>query len=71
MPGENHRNDEEAPPPPPSEEPQLRFALQFHVGAIALLETLCLLFTISTISSTCEWLLKCVDHKHVCANLDF
>lgn len=35
-------------------EPQLRFGLQFQVGAIALLEALCLLFSISTITSTCK-----------------
>lgn len=35
-------------------EPQLRFAVQFHVGVVALLEALALLFTISTITSTCK-----------------
>lgn len=51
--------DESTPPPhhqaASSEEPQLRFGLQFQVGAIALLEALCLLFSISTISSTCTF----------------
>lgn len=45
-----------------SSEPQLRFGLQFQVGAVALLEALCLLFSISTITSTCTYVqcLECV-----------
>jgi hypothetical protein len=45
--------DEEQQQQLSSSEPQLRFALQFHVGAVALLEALGLIFTISTVTSTC------------------
>ena len=50
-------DDDEQPtmPAPRSSEPQLRFGLQFQIGAVALLEALCLLFSISTITSTCAY----------------
>lgn len=50
-------DDDEQPtmPAPRSSEPQLRFGLQFQIGAVALLEVLCLLFSISTITSTCAY----------------
>lgn len=60
--GADAADDEQQPTMPAARpsEPQLRFGLQFQFGAVALLEALCLLFSISTITSTCTCLVRSV-----------